>query len=304
MTNTANVDRITVKIKQGDKFMKKNLVTVMTPCYNGEKYIKTFMDSILKQTYPEIEVIIIDDGSTDKTEEIVKSYEGPMKARNITLKYSKQKNQGQAVAANKGLKQVEGEFLVWPDSDDYYEENAIENMANFLKQHEDYNAVRAEVAFRKEGEEKEIVEIRKSKNPENTDLFLNYIQEEDTYCFTGMMMIRVEHFFQVNKGKEIYQNRAGQNWQIILPSVYHSKTGYIDKVVYNVVMRSNSHSRRKESMKDVLLRMQNHRKILKRTVEKIIEDDKEKEKYLKIIKDKYDTRQRDYIQYKIKHWKE
>lgn len=277
----------------------------MTPCLNGEKYVEVLINSILRQSYKnEMEFIFVDDGSTDNTENTVKKYTEKFEDKNITLKYIKQKNGGQASAVNNGLKYVEGEFLIWPDSDDYFEDDAIETMVDFLNKNKEYNAVRANVAFRKDNKEKEIVEIRKSKNPLNTDLFMNYIIEEDTYCYTGMMMIRTENFFKNNKGREIYINKAGQNWQLILPAVYKSKTGYIDKVVHNVLLREGSHSRTKEKRLDVLKRMENHRKILKKTVTKIIDDKEEKKKYLKIIKDKYDKREKDYIKYKLKHWNE
>lgn len=282
--------------------MKKDLVSIMTPCYNGEKYIKNLIKSILEQTYSKIEFILIDDGSTDDTEKVVKGYEAQLQDKNITLKYVKQKNRGQAAAANNGLKQVEGEFLVWPDADDYFEKDAIKDMKNFLDRNKEYNAVRGKVAFRKDNSRKETIEIRQSSNPENTDLFLNYIKEEDTYCYSGVIMIRTENFFEKNKGRNIYTNKAGQNWQLILPAVYNSKTGYIDKIVYNVSVREGSHSRKKESRLDVLKRMQNHRKILNKTVSKIVDNKEEKKQYLKIIKDKYDVRQREYIKYKLKHW--
>lgn len=284
--------------------MKSGLVTVITPCYNGEKYVSTLIESLLKQTYNNIEFVFIDDGSTDNTETAVKQYEEKLKNKGIILKYIKQKNSGQAVAVNHGLKYVEGEYLVQADSDDYYEDDAMETMVNFLDTHKDYNAVRGNVAFRKDNEQKEIIEVRKSKEPQNTDLFMNYIIEKDTYCFAGVIMIRMAYFLKNNKERKIYVNRAGQNWQIILPAIYKSKTGYIDKLVYNVMVRENSHSRQKETMKDVLVRMQNHRKILKKTVSKIIDDKEEKKKYLKIIKDKYDTREKEYINYKLHHWKE
>ncbi len=285
--------------------MKEKLVSIVTPCYNGEKYVERLIKSILEQTYANIEFIVIDDGSTDNTEKVVKKYETKLKDKNITLKYIKQKNQGQAAAVNNGLKQVEGEFLIWPDADDYFEKEAIEEMTNFLENNKEYNAVRGKVAFRKDNAEQEILEIRGSSNPDNTDLFLNYILEEDTYCFAGgTMLIRTENFLNKNKGRDIYLNKAGQNWQIILPSVYQSKTGYLDKVVYNYIVRENSHSRTKQSKLDVLKRMQNHKKILSKTVAKIVDDREEKKKYLKIIKDKYDKRQKEYIKYQLKHWKE
>lgn len=284
--------------------MRKGLVTVITPCYNGEKYVPILIESLLRQTYDKIEFVFIDDGSTDNTETIVKQYEKKLNNKGIVLKYVKQKNAGQAAAVNNGLKYVEGDYLVQADSDDYYEDNAIESMANFLNTHKEYNAVRGNAIFRKANDSKELIEVRKSKEPQNTDLFMNYIIEKDTYCFAGVIMIRMSSFLKNNKGKTIYTNKAGQNWQIILPAIYKSKTGYIDELVYNVMVRENSHSRRKETMKDVLTRMQNHRKILKHTVSKIVDNKDERKEYLKIIKDKYDTREKEYIKYKIHHWNE
>ncbi len=279
--------------------MEKGLVSIVTPCYNGEKYVEKLFNSIISQTYNKIQFIFIDDGSNDNTGEIAKKYEKRFKDRNIKFKYIKQKNGGQAAAMNNGLKYINGEFLVWPDSDDYYENDALENMVSFLSNNLDYSAVRGKAAFREDDFDNKIVEIRGSKNPNNTDLFMNYIVEEDTYCFTGIMMIRTEAFVKNNKGNKIYVNRAGQNWQIILPTIYKGKTGYIDRVVYNVIQRKNSHSRREEKMIDVLRRMHNHRKILNKTVERIIDDKQERRKYLRIIKEKYDTKRNDYLKYKF-----
>ena len=273
--------------------MKKNLVTIMTPCYNGEKYIANLLNSIVNQTYSYMEFICINDGSTDNTEKVVEKYREILKNKNIKLKYVKQKNGGIAKALNKGVKLVDGEFLIWPDSDDYFEENSIEMMVDFLKENPDYNAVRGEVAFRKDNATKDIIEIRKSKNPENTDLFLNYIKEEDIYCFCGVIMIRTEQFFKVNKGRDIYVNKAGQNWQMILPAVYKSKTGYINKVVYNYLVRENSHSHKKQGELAFLLKQRNFRKILNKTINKIVEE-KEFFKY------KFRNFSKEHIKYKLR----
>lgn len=284
--------------------MKKGLVSVVTPCYNGEKFVRNLLDSLLSQTYKKLEVIFVDDGSVDNTAEIVKGYEEQFSALHIPFRYIYQKNQGQAAALNNGLQYVNGEYLVWPDSDDYYEDDGIENLVYFLIKHKDYNAVRGECVFRKNDSTKEILEHRKSCNSKNTDLFLNYITEEDTYFYTGIIMVRTEEFFKKNKGRDIYINRAGQNWQIILPSFYHSKVGYVNKIVYNVLVREDSHSRTQPSRFAVLKRFQNHRKILNKTVKKIVDDKEERKKYLKIIKEKYNQREREYIKWRVKHWNE
>ena len=98
--------------------MTKPLVSIITPCYNGEAFLKRYFESILNQTYPNLELIFINDGSTYRTEEIALSYRERLEKRGITYIYEKQENAGQAAALNRGLKLFTGEYLTWPDSDD------------------------------------------------------------------------------------------------------------------------------------------------------------------------------------------
>ena len=73
----------------------KPLVSIITPCYNGESYITCFLDSILYQTYPNIELWIVNDGSKDKTEEIILSYKSKFDDKGYKLNYIYQENAGQ-----------------------------------------------------------------------------------------------------------------------------------------------------------------------------------------------------------------
>jgi len=71
--------------------MNEKLVSIITPCYNGEKFINRYLDSLLGQTYSNIEIIFINDGSTDKTEEIVFSYKDNFKKKGIKFIYISKK---------------------------------------------------------------------------------------------------------------------------------------------------------------------------------------------------------------------
>lgn len=71
--------------------MEKRLVSIITPCYNSEKYIGNLIKSIINQTYPDLEFIMIDDGSKDNTEGVIKTYIEDFDRRNIQFKYIKQK---------------------------------------------------------------------------------------------------------------------------------------------------------------------------------------------------------------------
>ncbi|MCQ4974495.1 glycosyltransferase family 2 protein, partial [Bifidobacterium pseudocatenulatum] len=76
------------------------LVSIITPCYNGERFIKETIDSVESQTYPNWEMLIIDDGSTDNSEKIVNQYV----ERDSRIKLIKQKNAGSAAARNNGIR--------------------------------------------------------------------------------------------------------------------------------------------------------------------------------------------------------
>ena len=121
----------------------KPLVSIITPCYNGEKYADRYFQSVLNQTYDHLELIFVNDGSTDRTEEIALSYKKELEEKGIQYTYLYQDNAGQAAALNNGLKIFHGEYLVWPDSDDEMTPDSIEKRAAFLESHPDLGIMRS-----------------------------------------------------------------------------------------------------------------------------------------------------------------
>ena len=102
------------------------LVTVITPCYNSEKTIRRTIESVLNQTYKDIEYLIIDGASTDKTVEIAKSYEAAFEGR---MHIYSEKDEGIYYAMNKGIGLAKGEIIGIVNSDDYYEPEAVAKIA-------------------------------------------------------------------------------------------------------------------------------------------------------------------------------
>lgn len=98
-------------------------VSIIVPAYNVEKYIARCIDSLLSQTLTDIEIIIINDGSTDKTDEIINSY-----LPEDRIKYFKRTNHGIGNTRNFGLKEASGEYIGFVDSDDYVEDNMFEEL--------------------------------------------------------------------------------------------------------------------------------------------------------------------------------
>lgn len=98
-------------------------ITIFTPTYNREKYLPRLYKSLLNQTNRNFEWLVVDDGSTDNTEELIKSF---IKENKINIRYYKQKNSGKHVAHNKAVELCNTELFFCVDSDDYITEKCIE----------------------------------------------------------------------------------------------------------------------------------------------------------------------------------
>lgn len=102
------------------------LVSVIMPVYNAAPYLKKAMDSIIEQTYRNIELICVDDGSKDNSIEILRSYE----SRYGTVRIISQDNRGAGIARNVGLKEAKGKYVIFLDSDDYFDFCLIEKLVS------------------------------------------------------------------------------------------------------------------------------------------------------------------------------
>lgn len=266
--------------------MKK--VSIITPCYNGEKFVGRYLESVLNQTYKNIEMILVNDGSTDRTEEVVLEYKTLFEEKGMDFIYIYQENAGQATALNKGLAIFTGDYLTWPDSDDILTSDSIEKKVNFLDNNLKYGFVRSDAVFVNEGKIDDIQGYfsQNTINKNSEDIFLPLILETMYLC-CGCYMVRREAFIDVNPKREIYNTRAGQNWQMLLPISYKYRCGYIDEVLYKYVIREESHSHRVITMEDQLKRCDDHEDILYVTINSMSLTLNEKKEYLTIVKEKY-----------------
>lgn len=101
------------------------LVSIIIPVYNGDNYVSEAIDSALAQTYSNKEILVIDDGSTDKTADIARKYTGK-------IKYFHKKNGGVASALNLGITEAKGTFVSWLSHDDLYQPEKLESQINIL----------------------------------------------------------------------------------------------------------------------------------------------------------------------------
>lgn len=119
-----------IKIKKSEK------ISVIVPVYNNERTIERCIKSLLKQTYTNFEIIIINDGSTDNTKEIIKKFQN-----NKKIYIFDQPNRGVSCARNLGLKKSKGKYISFVDSDDYVENNFLQDLIDGMKDINDLSIV-------------------------------------------------------------------------------------------------------------------------------------------------------------------
>ena len=109
--------------------MKKDLVSIIMPSYNTANYIGESINSVINQTYKNWELIIVDDCSTDNTDEIVNKF-----LKDERIKYLKnEKNSGAAISRNKALREAKGRWIAFLDSDDLWVPEKLEKQINFME---------------------------------------------------------------------------------------------------------------------------------------------------------------------------
>lgn len=209
-------------------------VSIIVPVYNSEKYLTRCLDSLISQTISDMEIIVINDGSTDNSNLILSRY-----AKNYSnlIRVFYQKNMGQAVARNYGISKASGEYIAFVDSDDYVENTTYQTAYDYaIKSNLDI------VCFN-------FFEVRNNVKthshyyggPKINDNVRKYILYETSPC----NKIIKSNLLKENNIK-FFENHIYEDFAVI-PTLakYTHKIGYINKYLYNYVIRENSTMRAK-----------------------------------------------------------
>ncbi|HVF56482.1 MAG TPA: glycosyltransferase family A protein [Pyrinomonadaceae bacterium] len=132
---------------------RRPLVSVVVPAYNYGRYIAETLENLRAQTYENWDCVVVDDGSTDDTGEIVRRFA----ERDARVRYVAQKNQRQAVAKNTGLAQSGGEYVQFLDADDLLERRKFERQVEYLESHPEVDIVYGGARYFTDGREQELL---------------------------------------------------------------------------------------------------------------------------------------------------
>lgn len=218
-------------------------ISVIVPVYNVEKYLEQCLDSIVNQTLKETEIIVVDDGSTDKSKNIISNYEKEFS--NIIVIY--QENKGVSIARNNALKKTSGEYVFYMDSDDFLELNCLELLYKKAKN------TKADIVIYGHKE------IYESNNYYKESIVRLDIDEGRNYSGkeVGNMILNCKFLGVVwNKlfkrenliinGLYFEENRYVQDWYPVFVEIFKSqKVCFLNKALYNYRVRNTSTTSKK-----------------------------------------------------------
>lgn len=119
--------------------MERLKISAVIPAYNAERYVAAAVDSVLAQTYPAFEVIVVDDGSIDGTAAVLTRYGN-------TIRYIRQENRGEPAARNSGIRNATGDFIAFLDADDLWTPDKLQLQAEYLQAHKNCALVYSDMA--------------------------------------------------------------------------------------------------------------------------------------------------------------
>lgn len=233
--------------------MKK--ITVIIPVYNVERYLSQCLNSVIKQTYTNFEIIAINDGSTDGSLNILNQYK--MKYRNIYI--INQENQGQSIARNKGIERATGDYIYFLDADDYIATNTFQIL---IETFEEYNVdlikFSAEIVI-------DGIDIQVNKNRYNFDQYFNEnkIYRKDEFLDLNIKSFSASPVLYIVKREILQSNKIRYKAGIIHEddlftsevllntnkAVYISENFYKRRLRKNSVMTEEDIFHRKKSFK-------------------------------------------------------
>ena len=247
--------------------MEKSLVSVLIPAYNHEKYVKETIKSIIAQTYKNIELIIVDDGSKDSTWQKIEEMRDKCEERFVRVHFETKENEGTCRTLNKLLSIAQGEFVYLIASDDLAKPQAIEKEVSFLENNPDYVLVVGDSEIiDQEGRicywDKKKNNIYDKKRAKYFTL-VQYIARHKRFKFTSERFGTYKELYLINHVPNGYLIRKSifdkigyytpdapieDHWLMLQISKY-AKMKYIDDILFSYRWHSTNTMKNKEKMR-------------------------------------------------------
>ncbi|MBD5537115.1 MAG: glycosyltransferase [Lachnospiraceae bacterium] len=216
-------------------YQKLPLVSVVIPTYNRIHTLPASVDSVLKQTYKNLELIIMDDGSTDGTEEYVKGI------ADERVRYRKaEKNMGPSAARNMGAELAKGEYLAFQDSDDEWMPDKLEKQMKLILDSEELSFVYSEFGFYRDGELLAVIPSRNIPYEEKQGSLFSHLLLYPLIS-TQTILIRTKDFIEAGGFNETL--KAYEDFEFTLRFAQNHRIGFVQEVLVKVNSQKSSVSK-------------------------------------------------------------
>jgi glycosyltransferase involved in cell wall biosynthesis len=264
--------------------MIKDLVSIITPCHNSAEFIEKLFSTILFQTYPSVEMFCIDNASTDNTAEIIKFYIPKFEENGYKLTYIYQGDMGPSGGVKTGLQKVQGEFLLTPDSDDWYkEEDFIERLVNkFHELPENYAILRCQDEMIEQYSEKHLGYLGANMTEgDMPNLFEDCLFGRSDFVYAAIgYMYKTEKIRELTNMDIYAYHDSGPNRQILMPLLYEYKCYNIAEPLACYLVRQKSMSHGEYAKYELMVNLMKNDKTyidaIFKTIPSIQENDKQK----------------------------
>lgn len=234
----------------------KPLVTLVTPVYNAMPWLREYLDCVIRQTWRPLEVILVDDGSTDGSADCLRESVPALEQAGLTVRVLFCDHRNQAAAMNAALPRVSGTFFTWCDADDLLTPDSVEKKARWLMEHPEIGMVRSNGIVLNADTHTVLSDSAAPADRCDKHIFQDLFCDR-TYCYAGCYMIRSSLFFGCYPDKRMPESPEGQNLQLLLPAASRTICGYVDEKLHTYCRRTGSHSSQKRSYREVLRRITN-----------------------------------------------
>lgn len=219
------------------------LVTMITYCYNGERFVHKYFEAILAQDYDHLELIFFNNGSSDRTGEIAEHYKPQLEARGFEVKiihYTE--NQSTCQLKQDAFHMMKGEYFFGCDSDDLIDPDYVSTMVKYLQEHPEKGIVYCQLRVVEE-ESGHLLSIMKMlPRFKHHEAFVDILDGNNINFTAISYMMSVKHYDQINPGRNIFISRYGENYQIQIPFLYQDLQGYIEKPLGQYTVRRDSYT--------------------------------------------------------------
>lgn len=202
--------------------MESGLVSVMMPAYNAERYIAEAVASLLGQSYPHWELVVINDGSTDDTVDVLAQYS------DSRIKVYHQNNSGEAAARNAAIKYMRGEFVAFLDADDVYLPQHLEVLTAYLQDHPAYDGVYSDGFYINQHGDRSKSLASRRRGPFTGHIFEEVVYASDVFgpplCVVLRFDVIARHHLQYDETIII-----GPDWDFFMKYAAVAQFGYVDQ---------------------------------------------------------------------------